>query len=151
MIQMYMGGKLLSSTHEDPLYDVWMLDKAKALRESMLLCVFIICIAYSVLSGGQISGHDVLPILARENKENQPWKNLNKDEVMCLMKNLKDHKALRFSAKTRDRAVMCDVEASLNRLNNEVGDNDPLTSYILHCTYRLQTSQPILVPFLYVS
>ena len=80
----------------------------------MLLCVFIMCIAYSVLSGGQISGHDVLPILARENKENQPWKNLDKDEVMCLMKNLNNHKALKSSAKTGDRAVTCDVEVSLN-------------------------------------
>lgn len=113
-IQMYMGGKLLSSTYKDPLYNVWMFDKAKALRESMLHCVFIMCIAYIVLSDGQMSGHDALPTLARENKENQPWKNLDKNEVTCLMKNLNDHKALKSSAKTGDRAVTCDVEVSLN-------------------------------------
>ena len=127
---MHVGGKLLSSTCEDTLYNMWLFDKAKALRESKLHCVFIMCITHIVLSGRQMNGHDTLPALARENKENQPWKNLDKNEVTHLIKNLKDHKALKSFVKTGDRAVVHDVEGSLNQLNNKVSDNDSLTSHI---------------------
>lgn len=70
-----------------------------------------------------MSGRDALPALARDNKDEQPWKLLDDEEAARLMAKLAAHKLEQSDVKTGDKVVARDIERSLNRLNDEVSDN----------------------------
>lgn len=77
----------------------------------------------STMIEGQMSGRDALPALARDNKDEQPWKLLDDEEAARLMAKLAAHKLEQSDVKTGDKVVARDIERSLNRLNDEVSDN----------------------------
>lgn len=70
-----------------------------------------------------MSGCDALPVLAKENKAEQPWKDLDPDAAAALMAQLAAYKAEKSAVKTGDKAVAHDVEGLLDQLNSKVSNN----------------------------
>lgn len=96
-----------------------------------------------------MNGRDALPALARDNKEQQPWKHLSDAEQVALMDKLAKHKSELSSVKTGDRTVGRDVEGTLDRLNSEVSNRCPLSTTYTNIPSRLRALLLALVLYLH--